>query len=354
VPNTNNPLGYTYLTKVVIIDFMGHTIDATFNPENYIQRLHVEVEHPVLGDFNIEQEFTNEDTIDVGNGVKWPIGWHSHQGYDDNYQFMHDTTGHNAFGGTLDEITVNGCQDYPIPASVADATFEENVTSEEIAPGVYLMGGDVANSVAIELADYIAVVEAPLDEDRTLAVAEAIVDLIPDKPIRFLFNTHQHFDHLGGMRAYMHLGVTTITHWRNADFYIRDVMVYDNGVAGFEDITSIAPPTELAEGYFIEGFRENYTLTDGEREVYATYVNPLDVEGMSMVFIPDEGILIQADLFNNHVDWENPTEAEVDAATALYNNVVQLGYDVETIVPIHGTPLTWAEFLEITGVDEED
>ena len=66
-------------------------------------------------------------------------------------------------------------------------------------------------------------VEAPLDERRNLAVIEEVVKLIPNKPIRFLVNTHQHFDHIGGLRTYMHIGATIITHWKNFNFYTRDV-----------------------------------------------------------------------------------------------------------------------------------
>ena len=83
---------------------------------------------------------------------------------------------------------------------------------------MYLLGGASHNSVAVEFKDYIAVVEAPLDERRNLAVIEEIVKLIPNKPIRFLVNTHQHFDHIGGLRTYMHIGATIITHWKNFEF----------------------------------------------------------------------------------------------------------------------------------------
>ena len=68
--------------------------------------------------------------------------------------------------------------------------------------------------------------EAPLDEDWNLAVIEAVVKLFPGKPIRFLINTHQHHDHIGGLRTYMHIGATIITHWKNWEFYTRDVLNY--------------------------------------------------------------------------------------------------------------------------------
>ena len=52
------------------------------------------------------------------------------------------------------------------------------------------------------------VVEAPQDERRVLAVVEAVYKLIPNKPIRYVVNSHHHVDHLGGVRAIFHEGAT--------------------------------------------------------------------------------------------------------------------------------------------------
>ena len=69
-----------------------------------------------------------------------------------------------------------------------------------MAEGVWLLGGSSHNSVAVEFKNFIAVIEAPLDEQRSLAVIEKLVDLVSDKPIRFIVNTHAHYDHLGVSR----------------------------------------------------------------------------------------------------------------------------------------------------------
>ena len=68
---------------------------------------------------------------------------------------------------------------------------------------MWLLGGSSHNSVAVEFDKFVAVIEAPLDEERSLLVIEEIVRLVPDKPIRFIINTHAHYDHLGGLRPYL-------------------------------------------------------------------------------------------------------------------------------------------------------
>ena len=158
---------------------------------------------PVLGDMNYEHEFTNASYVDLGNGVRFPTGWHHHEGWDDNYQAQSINAGHNAFGGALADIQPNVCNDpMSVPDSVRTATFPAEVDTAEVASGVWLLGGSSHNSVAIEFEDSVAVVEAPLDEARSLAVIDAVVRLVPEKPIRFLVNTHQHHDHIGGLRTY--------------------------------------------------------------------------------------------------------------------------------------------------------
>ena len=199
----------------------------------------------------------------------------------------------------------------------------------------------------VEFADYIAVVEAPLDEQRNLAIIDEIVKRIPNKPIRFLVNTHQHHDHIGGLRTFMHIGATIITHWKNYDFYTNDVLNYAPRTLS-PDMLSLWPPTELAEGYQYETVRENYVLTDNERNLQVSYVHPLPhVEGMLVAYLPEEKILIEADLFDVPPAGEPLPQTASSANRALYNHVLRLNLDVDIIIPIHGRAVSWAEFMKV-------
>lgn len=331
---------------VVSITLLGkYRVDATINKEHMLQRIHTWVPDPVLGDMNYEHEFTNNSYVDLGGGMKFPTVWHSHHGWDDNFQSQSVNAGHNGFGGTFKAVTANACSDtVSVPDTVRRATFQVRVETEKLADGVYLLGGSSHNSVAIEFKDYVAVVEAPLNEARNLAVIEEIVKLIPNKPIRFLVNTHQHHDHIGGLRTYMHIGATIITHWKNFDFYTRDVLNYAPRTLR-PDMVALWPPTELAEGYQYERVSENYVLSDGTRNLHMYYVQPLDhADGMLMAYLPKEKMLIEADLFNTN----GPQPAAPSAASrSFYNEVRMLKLDVSQIVPIHGNPVPWADFQRI-------
>ena len=312
-----------------------------------LQRIHTWVPNPVLGDMNYEHEFTNDSYIDIGNGIKFPTGWHSHEGWDDNFQAQTISTGHNAFGGTMKDVKANVCPDpVAVPDSVRQATFPVRVETTKLADGVYLLGGSTHHSVAIEFDSFIAVFEAPLNEQRSLAVIEEVVKLIPNKPIRFVVNSHQHFDHAGGLRTYMHIGATIITHWKNFDFYIRDFLNYSPRTLQ-PDMMSLWPPTEVAEGYFYETVRENYVISDGTRNLNIYYVNPLQhVEGMLIAYLPKEKILIEADL----VDTNAPLPARLTTdQQSFYRAVRTLKLDPAQMVPIHGKPIPWATSRRLPG-----
>jgi glyoxylase-like metal-dependent hydrolase (beta-lactamase superfamily II) len=50
-------------------------------------------------------------------------------------------------------------------------------------------------------------------------VIAKVKETIPNKPIRYVVNTHVHFDHSGGLRAYVDEGATVVTHEANRSFY---------------------------------------------------------------------------------------------------------------------------------------
>ena len=165
-----------------------YRVDATINSRNVITRIKTTVSEPALGDFNIEHEST--EFVTVGN-VKWPTAWHSHHGWDDNWQFYRQSTGHNGYGGAFATVRPNECgAPVPVPASVAAATFATSVTWDELADGVYWLGGGPANSYMVEFSDFVAVFEAPGNEQRSLAVIDTIAKLAPGKPIRWVVSSH--------------------------------------------------------------------------------------------------------------------------------------------------------------------
>jgi glyoxylase-like metal-dependent hydrolase (beta-lactamase superfamily II) len=324
---------------VAITMFGRYRVDATINSQNQITRIKTTVSEPALGDFNIEHESTQQTAF--GN-IKWPTTWHSHHGWDDNWQFYRQSTGHNGYGGNFRNVQPNVCGDaVAVPPAMAQARTATTVTVEKLADGVYLMGGGPANSYLVEFSNFVAVFEAPGNEERSLAVIEAVTRLAPGKPIRWLISSHPHFDHIGGVRTYLHIGATIVAHMKNIGFLNRDVLNYEPRTVA-PDILSRWPPTEVAEGYNYEAVQENYVITDNRRILRVYYVQPLQhVEGMLMAYLPSERIAFQADLFDTH---EPPKASQLPAMRSLATQVERMKLDVATLAPVHGKPVPWSTF----------
>ena len=75
------------------------------------------------------------------------------------------------------------------------------VTSEKLGDGLYRLttGPGSYDSVIVEFKDYVMMLEAGQSEARALAYVAETKKLIPNKPIRYVMNTHPHSDHTGGL-----------------------------------------------------------------------------------------------------------------------------------------------------------
>ena len=155
--------------------------------------------------------------------------------------------------------TVNGeIRDLAAPAGVASAAEPEpepaTVTVEELASGVWFLAGQSHHSVLVEFSEYTVLVEAPQHDTRTLAVIEQARELVPDKPLRYVVNTHHHFDHSGGLRAAVAEGLTVITHESNRSL--------------FDDLTARHPLAgEHEDRLAVRIERDRAVRVDGDQQV---------------------------------------------------------------------------------------
>ena len=103
------------------------------------------------------------------------------------------------------------------------------VTNEKLGDGLYRLttGNGSYDSLIVEFKDYIMMLEAgqspggmPADARPLAYIAEA-KKLIPNKPIRYVMNTHPHSDHTGGLPGMVAEGATIITHKNNEEFFER-------------------------------------------------------------------------------------------------------------------------------------
>ena len=138
--------------------------------------------------------------------------------------------------------------------------------------------------------DHVIVAEGPQNDERALAVIGETRRLVPGKPIRYVIASHNHFDHTGGLRAFASEGVTVITHEVHRAFFERALAAP----------ATIAPDHLAKSGKkgMVEGVRDRRVLTDGARTVELRHIvgNGHD-DGLLMVYLPAEKLVIEADVF---------------------------------------------------------
>src|SRR5262249_20889091 len=223
------------------------------------------------------------------------------------------------------------------------------VVATTLAPGIVLMGGGSHNSIAVEFKDFVTVIEAPLDQQRSNAVIAEVKKTFPNKPIRYVVNTHNHFDHLGGVRAYVAEGATVITDDRNRDFY-QNVVLAPQPRTLLPDRLSQRPPAPTAPGMaMLQTFTDTYTISDGQQIIELYRVEQFNhSDNMLIVYLPKAKIVINADMYGPPAAGGSLPFVSANAVS-LYRNIKRLKLDVAQHVPIHGNPGSQADFERIVG-----
>jgi hypothetical protein len=351
--------------RVTIVSFtLGkYRVNGTINDQNLVELTDTWFPNPVYGDMDYEMRYTKYKNFD---GVMFPTLLHVHQG-DPRLN-----PAHNYYEYSVTDVKANvPVTPMPVPDVVRKATLTEvKVESRKLADGVWLLGGGTHNSVLVEFKDFVAVVEAPQNEARSLAVIDEANRLAPNKLIKYVVNTHHHFDHAGGLRTYLSQGTTVVTHESNKQYYL-DTMFYPaprelqpDRMALYSPMYMISrrpAPIETVASFAggPGGGAAKYVITDGEHILELFHVQDMAYEledpsyaqgnhsaDMLMSYLPKEKILINADLYS-------PPPQSAPAAAAgmrtLYQNMLKQKLDVAQHVPIHGRVGTNEEFLKILG-----
>jgi glyoxylase-like metal-dependent hydrolase (beta-lactamase superfamily II) len=315
----------------------SYTVTGYLDDKNMVERVETWVEHPVLGDLQVESTYT--DYRDFG-GLKVPG------------KIVQKRAGWPTFEATIANASANPANitellTPPPPAGApaagrggapAGPPAAPSVQSEKLADGVYrITGGYVA--LAVEMKDHVVVLEGGQNEARGLAVIAETKRVIPNKPIRYVVNTHAHFDHASGLAPFVAEGVTIITHENNDDF-LEKALGAPRTLVG----DTLAKANRKPK---VEGAGDKKVLKDDTRTIELHHVMNLDhSDGMLIAFLPKEKILFTAD-FNIPAAGQPVSPA----IGTLVQNVDRLKLDFDRHVLVHppnpDRPLTKADLLAL-------
>jgi len=149
------------------------------------------------------------------------------------------------------------------------------LTRQEVADGVWLIGGSNTYAMCVDMGDYVFAAGGTAGiPDRI----ESLREVVGDKPIEYAMLTHHHFDHVMGVTAYESEGATLIA------------------AAAHENVARGA--AENGDALKIKLVNDRMTLEGAQRTVEIIDIGPTaHTEHLLVAYLPDEGILFEADHF---------------------------------------------------------
>ncbi|HUQ27173.1 MAG TPA: MBL fold metallo-hydrolase [Usitatibacter sp.] len=281
------------------------------NRDYLIDRVESRAPDSVLGEVSFVTTYSDYQDF---NGVKFPS------------RIRQTQAGHPVLDVTVKEVARDVPADITAPEAVKAA---DRVTSEQVADGVWFIAGATHNSVVIEMDDHIVLVESPLGDFRAVPVMEQAKKLVPNKPLRYVINSHNHFDHSGGLRAAAAEGAIIVTHAGNKPYFEK----------AFATHSKIAPDRLTAskrKAQFVE-VDDNMLMTDGKRTLSIMRVKEsAHNDTFLMVYLPKERLLIEADAYTPLP----PNAAPPATANAYHLNLIEnmkrMNLKVDRILPLHG------------------
>jgi glyoxylase-like metal-dependent hydrolase (beta-lactamase superfamily II) len=316
-----------------VISFkLGDTqVRASLSPANLITSVRTTGDAAVLGDTVTETTFSDYEEY---RGVKFPMHIVQKQG------------GFPILDLTVSAVRPQSNVAIDVPSAVQSAAAPPppavRVDTQKVADGIYYLTGGSHHSVVVEFKDYVVVVEAPQTDDRAVAVFESVKKTIPNKPIKYVVNSHNHFDHLGGVRAAMAEGYTVVTQASNKLYYER-----------IASMPHTIVPDRLAKGQkkpVIEGVVDKRVFTDDTNTLELYRLSTDHDDTMLVAYLPKAKLLVEADMWNPPAANAPPPVAVNPVTVQLVDGIKKLGIDVQQIAGLHGRLATVQELRTAAGL----
>jgi glyoxylase-like metal-dependent hydrolase (beta-lactamase superfamily II) len=217
----------------------------------------------------------------------------------------------------------------------ATRTHAEPDQVKMIVPGVWFREGDIknqghCNNIFIEMKDYLIVVDANFPSGARLAMETA--KRLSDKPVRYVFDTHHHGDHLYGNAVWSQAGATTLAYAGVADELKRyEPDRWKDTAKKRDDVRQInagapEPPKQTFD-------KSPFVLKDSKREVRFYHFGWAHTRGDGFVYLPKEKVLCTGDAAVN-----GPYNYTADGNIGNWPTVLRAAekLDVLYVLPGHG------------------
>lgn len=216
----------------------------------------------------------------------------------------------------------------------------------KVSGNVYMLEGQGGNIAASVGDDGIVIVDdqfAPLADK----IRAALLGLT-DKPLRFIINTHYHFDHTGGNLPFHDATII-------AQDNVRKRLAQNNVVGNGGDTMKMDQPANPKEALPIITFQHDVTLHLNGEDVRALHAPSGHTDGDSIVFFPQSNVVHLGDDFVRYgfpfIDI-NGGGSSKGMIAALEGAMAQLPADVK-VIPGHGALSTLVDVRDFVKLLKE-
>ena len=289
----------------------GYRLTAAFGADRLPAWVRWAAPHTNLGQMNFTTWFSGWADI---NGLMLPLGLATNNNWRDTRYFSQFIDAYDIDSSIENLAAPAAVRNTPEPQAYPPLTL----TSEQVARGIWRISG---GTTVVEFADHLVIYELIANVRQAKQVLDYARSLVPGKPIRYLIPSHNHFDHVRGIRQAVAEGITIITRPLTAaqfeetlqganpeypDDYSRNPQPMKTML--LDEHIRLQDPTQTLDVYWM---RNNGHMADG---VFA--------------HAPAQKVLMEADMVTAALDFQHWPDNFRDML-AYYK------LDVEKISPVH-------------------
>ncbi|HEX6894064.1 MAG TPA: MBL fold metallo-hydrolase [Bryobacteraceae bacterium] len=212
------------------------------------------------------------------------------------------------------------------------------IKATKLSGRVALLSGDGGNVAVIIGDDGLMMIDGGLAE-RAMDLQNAVKEL-DSHPVRILFNTHWHFDHVGSNELLGKSGARIIGH-ENVKKYLGMKVTMETMNRTFDPLSPEGRPAET--------FTKGGKMSFGKEKLEYTHHAPAHTDSDAYVFLPESNILHCGDLLFNGfypvIDYS--THGWVGGMAAAAETLSKVGDAKTQVIPGHG-PLATKDDLKRT------
>lgn len=213
------------------------------------------------------------------------------------------------------------------PAAAAQDFSKVEIRTTQLSPTTYMLqgaGGNLGLSVGEDAVFLVDDQFAPLTRRINAAIAK-----LTDKPVRFVLNTHWHFDHTGGNENYGMAGALIVAHDN-----VRRRMSTEQFIEFLKMPQKASPAAALP----VVTFDGAMTFHINGDEVRAVHMPHAHTDGDTIVHFLKSDVIHMGDIYFNgsYPFIDTSSGGSVDGVIAACDKVLAIVSDATKIIPGHG------------------